>query len=109
MRSVPESDWKKLRAMKDAVLNIACERIFEKLEEVMDKRDGKEHEAYLQLWKILKQEDRKLSIMFDDLKRSNAIHKLAAWKHYRVISEVRFAEFSDETQQTIKLLNEKLR
>ena len=47
--------------------------------------------------------------MFDDLKRSNAIHKLAAWKHNRVISDVRFAEFSDETQQTIMELNELLR
>ena len=109
MRSVPESDWQNLRAMKDAVLNIACERIFEKLEEIMDKREGKEHEAYLKLWNILKQEDRKISIMFDDLKRSNAIHKLAAWKHNRIISEVRFAEFSDETQQTIMELNELLR
>ena len=109
MRSIPEKDWKKLRAMKEDVLNITCERIFEKLEEIMEKREGKEHEAYLQLWKLLKQEDRKISIMFDDLKRSNAIHKLAAWKHNRVISEVRFAEFSDETQQTVKVLNETLR
>jgi hypothetical protein len=109
MRSIPESDWQKLRAMKDDMLNIACERIFKKLEEIMDKREGKEHEAYLQLWKLLEQEDHEISIMFDDLKRSNAIHKLAAWKYSRVISEVCFAEFSDETQQTVKALNETLR
>ncbi len=109
MRSVPESDWKKIRAMKDDVLNIACEFIFKKLEKIMDKREGKEHEAYLQLWKLLKQEDREISIMFDDLKRSNAIHKLAAWKHNRVVSEIRFTAFSDETQKTVKALNETLR
>ena len=53
--------------------------------------------THLQLWKLLKEEDREISIMFDDLKRSNAIHKLAAWKHNDIISEERFAEFSDET------------
>jgi hypothetical protein len=47
--------------------------------------------------------------MFDDLKRSNAIHKLAAWKHNAVISNERFSKFSDETQQTVKALNEILR
>ncbi len=109
MKSVHESDWKKLRAMKDDVLNIACERIFEKIEEIMKEREGSVHEAYLQLWKLLKQEDRKISIMFDDLKRSNAIHKLAAWKHDNVISDKHFAEFSDETQKTVKVLNETLR
>ena len=109
MRSVPESDWKKLRAMKDDVLNIACERIFEKIEKIMKEREGSEHEAYLQLWKLLKQEDRKISIMFDDLKRSNAIHKLAAWKHENVVSDKRFAGFSEETQETVKVLDESLR
>ncbi len=109
MRSVPESDWKKLRAMKDDVLNVACERIFEKIEKIMKEREGSVHAAYLQLWKLLKEEDREISLMFDDLKRSNAIHKLAAWKHNNVISDKRFTEFSVETQETVKMLNETLR
>ena len=109
MKSVPESDWKKLRAMKGDVLNFACERIFEKIEEITRERKGKEHEAYLKLWKLMKKEDREISLMFDDLKRSNAIHKLAAWKHNAVISNERFSRFSDETQQTVKALNAILR
>ena len=39
--------------------------------------------------------------MFDDIKRSNAILKLAAWKHNGAISNESFATFSDETQQTV--------
>ena len=106
MRSVPESDWKKLRAMKDDALNFACERIFEKINEIMEARKGKEHKAYLQLWRILKEEDREIAVMFDDLKRSNAIHKLVAWKRNGVISDGKFAQFSEETQQTVRELNE---
>ena len=109
MRIVPESDWKKIRALKDTVLNIACERIFEKIDEIMEERKGKEHQAYLQLWQLMNKQDREISIMFDDLKRSNAIHKLAAWKHNKVISDKSFAELSAETQRTVKLLNETLR
>jgi hypothetical protein len=75
----------------------------------MEERKGKEHQAYLQLWQLMKDQDREISIMFDDLKRSNAIHKLAAWKHNELISEQNFADFSLETQQTITVLNETLR
>ena len=69
MKSVPESDWKKLRAMKGDVLNFTCERIFEKIEAITRERKGKEHEAYPKLWKLMKKEDREISLMFDDLKR----------------------------------------
>ena len=42
--------------------------------------------------------------MFDDLKRSNASHKLAAWRRNNVISDEDFSEFSDKTKQTVELL-----
>jgi hypothetical protein len=41
MRNIPESDWKKIRVLKDSVLNIACERIFEKINEIMEERSVK--------------------------------------------------------------------
>ena len=109
MKSVLESDRKKLRAMKGDVLNFTCERIVEKIEALTRARKGKEHEAYLKLWKLMEKEGREISLMFDDLKRSNAIQKLAAWKRNAVISKEIFSKFSDETQQTVKALNEVLR
>jgi len=65
-----------------------------------------EHKTYLKLWKILKEEDHEISIMFDDFKRSNAIQKLAAWKHNEVISDDLFSKLSSETQQKVISLNE---
>ena len=109
MRSVPEGDWKKLRAMKNDVLNFACKRIFEKIDKISNDREGKEHKVYLNLWKLLDQEDDEIALMFDDLKRSSAIHKLAAWKRNGVISKESFSEFSDETRKIVEALNETLR
>ena len=105
MSKIPERDWKKLRVMKDDALNIACEQIFEKIQKIMKEREGKEHETYLKLWDLLKKDDGKISVMFDGLKRSNAIHKLAAWVRCGVISNDCLSEFSDETRQTVKALN----
>ncbi len=76
-------------------------RIFEKIKKTIKEQPGNEHNAYLQLWKILKEEDQEISIMFDGLKRSNAIHKLATWKRNGVIPDDSFSKFSNETQQTV--------
>jgi hypothetical protein len=104
MNKITESDWKKLRSLKDDALDLACERIFEKIKKITDGRKGQEHKAYLNLWKLIKSEDHEISIMFDDLKRSNAFYKLAAWRLNNVISAEDFSEFSDETKQAIELL-----
>jgi hypothetical protein len=104
MKKFPERDWKKISDFKDDALGLACERIFEKIEKIAGGRKGQEHKAYLDLWKLIKEEDHEIGIMFDDLKRSNAFHKLAAWKCNNVISDKDFSEFSDETRQVVELL-----
>ena len=106
MRSIPEIDWKKLRAMKDKLLQIACERIFEKVATVIEGRGSESHKAYLNLWKTLKKEDDELSTMFDDLKRSNAIYKIAAWKRNGLIGDEDLKQFSEETQESINIINQ---
>ena len=108
MIHIPESDWKKLRSMKSDVLNFICKRIFEKIDEISSEREGQEHKAYLKLWKLLNREDQAIAFMFDGLKRSNAIPKLAAWKRNGVISKENFSKFSDETQHKVEALNKAL-
>ena len=105
MRHIPESDWKKLRKIKDEMLNTSCKNIFKKIEGISKNIDGREHNAYLELWKLLNKEDEDISIMFDDLKRSNAVQKLSAWKQKEIISNKQISEFTTETQQIIELLN----
>ncbi len=104
MKTVPERDWKALRAIKNELLNIACKRILEKVQSVAGDRDRTAHKAYLEIWRILKDEDYEIALMFDDLKRSNAIHKLAAWRRNGLLTDERLAKFSDETQDTVRFL-----
>jgi len=109
MNSIPESDWKILRAIKAEVLNVSCEQVLEKIKKTIEEQSENKHKTYLDLWKILKEEDQEISVMFDDLKRSNAIHKLAAWKRNGVISDTSFAEFSNETKHKVLALYELFR
>ena len=44
---IPERDWKRLHALKDEKLGKVCENILAEIEEILKKREGKEHESYL--------------------------------------------------------------
>jgi uncharacterized protein YutE (UPF0331/DUF86 family) len=106
MSSIPEKDWKLLSRLKAELLDIACENIFSKVDILSSQRKGKVHKTYLNLWDLIKSEDKIIAEMFDDLKRSNALFKLVSLKHYCIISDKQLAEFSVETQETVKQLSE---
>jgi hypothetical protein len=42
--------------------------------------------------------------MFNDLRRSNAVLKLVAWKRYGFLTESELNGFSEETQSTIEAI-----
>lgn len=99
---IPEKDWKKLRSLKDTAINIACERIFQKINKLIDSRGAESHKYYMKLWKVMEEEDKEISLMFDELKRSTAIFKLAMWKKNGIISGEDFEELTEETRQRIE-------
>lgn len=104
MRNFPERDWKQIRKIKDKLIQTACERIFEKVDPVVSVRGEESHQAYLKLWKIMEKEDKKIVEMFDDLKRSTAYFKLAAWRQNGLLSDEDFEMFSEDTQNAVSLI-----
>jgi len=102
--SIPESDWKKLRSLKDAALNTACERIFLKISSLLKERGTESHKYYLKLWKMMESEDKEIALMFDDVKRNTAIFKLASWKMNGFLSDDDLEKFTEETQERIQLI-----
>ncbi len=106
MSTFPESDWKLIRSLKARVLDEACARILAGVESILQKREGRNHEAYLALWALIRKEDDEISLMFDDLKRSTALLKLALWRSRGLVSESDLALFTQGTQNTIKAINE---
>lgn len=104
MKTIHEKDWKLMRKLKDELLDQVCERIFQKVEAVSGGRGGHQYKSYLDLWKLLEKEDKRIGDMFDDLKRSNALIKLAHWRRCKLISDEVFSEFSEETRQNVNMM-----
>jgi hypothetical protein len=65
-----------------------------------------DHEAYLELWDLIEKEDAEIGIMFNDLRRSTALIKLAQWHSHGLLSESDLALFTEETRNTVKAINE---
>jgi hypothetical protein len=62
MRTIPETDWKKLRSLKTRALNDACARILDAVAQLVQKRNGHDHEAYLALWELIQKQDADFSV-----------------------------------------------
>lgn len=97
----PERDWKLLRRIQDEALAKACEMVNSGVEKIIEKRSGREHEAYLELWKHIKEKDREIANTFDNMRRSTAIYSLINMVAYGYISKEELAKFSEETQEKV--------
>mgnify|MGYP006305104307 FL=1 len=102
--SIPERDWKKFRSIKDKLLDTACDRILAKTKTLIEKGNG--HKTYLQLWDMIQKEDKKISEMFDDPRRNNALYKIAALDREDLIDEETLKEFSEETREKLRIINQ---
>jgi len=109
MNDIREKDWKIIRSMKDRVLDLACERILEKVSGIIENKDGGSHAKYLELYKALHTEDKQIGIMFNDLRRSSAIQQVSLWKFHGLITDDEIALFCPETQDRIQTLTEMFR
>jgi len=106
MRGIAEKDWKRLRAKQEKKLNQASENIVGRVKAALQDQQSGHYNIYLAIWDIIHEGDAGIVEMFDDLKRSTAVFKLAAWHRHGLLSEDELKEFSDETQAIIRSINE---
>ncbi|MEN8213766.1 MAG: hypothetical protein ABFR19_05320 [Pseudomonadota bacterium] len=101
MNSIPEKDWKLLRTMQNEKLSLVCDMILDQAESIAQERKGKEHDSFLELWNEIEKGNADIALMFDDIRRSNAIFKLMAWRKNGILNDEELLLFSEETQQAI--------
>lgn len=101
IKSIPERDWKRIRDLKDELLNVACEHIFQRVEKLSADRTRQQHKSYLELYSLIKNEDKAIADMFDGLSRNSAVFKIAALKHHGVLTDEQMALFSADTQAAV--------
>jgi hypothetical protein len=101
MSAIPGSDWKKLRALEGRLLDKVGENILNQIATIIEKKGRENHKAYLEVFKVLGEEDAKIAHWFNDLSRSKAIFALAAWKRNGLMNDQDLPSFSEQTQERI--------
>jgi len=104
MSDIPEQDWKKIRSLKDKILNAVCADILDEINKEYMAKGNENHKAYLKTWDIINTKDKDIADMFNDLRRSNAILKAALWYKKGYLTDNEVKEFTDQTCKTIQTL-----
>ncbi|MGB5450860.1 MAG: hypothetical protein WBN00_02105 [Sedimenticolaceae bacterium] len=104
MSGIKEKDWRTIRALKNEKLNAVCADILNEINQEISNKEEQNHKAYLKVWEIVNTRDKDVADMFNDLRRSNAVYKLALWYKNGYLTEKELNEFSEETRSTINAL-----
>ena len=105
MKSFPESDWKKLRALRDDALNRFCARALKGTQKRLANSDNDDpHKAYLDVYRFLDGQDDELGSLFNDWRRSTALLTLTGWVQANLVEDEEFEAFSEQTKASVKNL-----
>lgn len=103
-KDIKESDWKLLRKLNDGALDELCQRALSEVQAIASDTSRSHHERYLTVFRTLKKRDEEIAEAFNDLRRSNALIKLANMKSLGLVTNDELAQFSVETQDIIRLI-----
>jgi hypothetical protein len=79
-----------LRRKHPLALEHYCERVLAEIERVTHNSAQSTHQRYLEIFQIVEQRDREISIIFNDPKRSNALTMLARIRAAGMLTEENF-------------------
>ena len=106
---IPEPDWRQFRQVHEALQDRFCQSALNDLAKTLQSRDGTPYERYCRVYQLLKDRDKELSRIFDDFRRSTAIHQLAVMRLTELLTDDDLRRFSTDTQQTVEKMASVLR
>jgi hypothetical protein len=99
---LPESDWKVVRKLHGLALDRFCQRVLTDIERINSVVSQKAHTRYLEIFKLIEEQDKEIEWIFNDLRRSNAMEHLCAMQTRGLLSEEEFSRLSQETRDQVK-------
>jgi hypothetical protein len=102
MNQIRESDWKLLRRLQPVALDRFCQRVLSDVQATCSDTAATAHERYLQVFKLLREQDKEMAMIFDDMRRSTALYTVTLMRTSGLITDEEFAEFSEELRETIQ-------
>jgi hypothetical protein len=109
MFQIPEGDWRVLRDLKQELLDTASDEVLQRADAILAARQGRPYEALLELRSLLDAEDRRLAVLFDDMRPTTAMVRIINLCKLGLFKEEHFARLSPATRDRIIALLEERR
>ncbi len=104
MIEIRESDWKRLRQLEPVALDRLCQQVLSEIQEQSTRPDSSAHERYLSVYSTVEKRDKQVASIFNDLRRSNGLLRLALMVSHGLISAEELASFSSDAQSEVAFL-----
>jgi hypothetical protein len=106
MTTLPESDWKVLRALHPVTVERYCAQVLDECASVLRDDQHSAHERYLRLFRLIEDRDDHIADAFNDLRRSTAVQRLAAMINLSLVNDDELARFTAATRESATALAE---
>ena len=97
--SVPESDWKMFKPLRDKALARLCDRILAEVGLAMADDALSSHEQYLKIYSLIRKRDKDLGQIFDGYSRSRMLSQLSMMQSFELLEPEELACFSESTRE----------
>lgn len=96
--SVPESDWKKFKPLRDKALARLCDRILVEVGSTTADDALSSHEKYLKIYSLIRERDKEMGQVFDGYSRSKMLSQLSMMQSFELLEPEELACFSESTR-----------
>jgi hypothetical protein len=100
-REFSEADWRVLRQLEPVALERVCQRVLSEIGRLASDTEQGAHERYLEIYQLLRRRDSELARIFNGLRRSNALIRLACMHSHELLRSDELARFSPETREAL--------
>jgi hypothetical protein len=102
---IHESDWRIFRRLHSIALERFCKRVLEEVREAAECKTDY-HDCYRKVYRLIRDNDKRMAAAFDDPRRSNAFLLLANIISEGLLTAEELKQFSQDAQARIKIINE---
>jgi hypothetical protein len=100
-QDIPESDWKIFRQLHPIALERYCKQVLSDIGRIRSNASKSPHQRYLDIFALVRDRDKELAELFDDMRRSTARFQLSLMHSRGLLTEDELQHFSPETRQMI--------
>jgi len=101
---ISEADWKLFRQLRTSALERFCQRVLSEVVRVASGEVTSSHERYLEVYRLIQEQDEELASAFNDSRRSTARWQLAQIRSLGLLTDEEYAKFSAETRDAVEVL-----